>query len=134
MLLTDAPSQQTDDLSFRNEQFQGRKIIAQVPAVAGKQPVCVDLGVRADQEISDNAALSANTLHIGSKDFAGKQRALAGGRHEPELPITQEFVDLPGGCEGRTNFRPARTRKLSARPPQWLCAAPVLKNQRARPN
>lgn len=67
----------TGDLSFRNEEFQGRKIIAQIAAVAGKQPVCVNLRVCADQEISDNAAFSANTLHIRSKNFPGQQRALA---------------------------------------------------------
>ena len=55
MLLADAPSQQTGDLSFGNEGFQGRKIVAQIAAVAGKQPVCVDLRVRGDQEIGDSA-------------------------------------------------------------------------------
>ena len=86
-LLADAPS---------NEEFQGRKIIAQIAAVAGKQPVCVDLRVRADQEISDNAAFSANTLHIRSKNFPGQQRALARGGHEPQLPIGDEFIELSG--------------------------------------
>src|SRR5947199_10813942 len=94
MLRADAPSQQTDDLSFGNEEFQGRKIIAQIAAVAGKQPVCVDLRVRADQEISNNAAFSASALHICSKDFAVQQRALARGWHKTQLPITQEFVGL----------------------------------------
>ena len=65
------------DVSFGNEEFQGRKIIPQITAVAGKQAVCVDLRVRADQEISDNAAFSSNAPHIRSKDFAGEQRALA---------------------------------------------------------
>ena len=64
----------------------------------------MDLRVRADQEISDNAAFSASTLHIRSKNFPGQQRALARGGHAPQLPITQEFVGLPGGCERRTNF------------------------------
>jgi hypothetical protein len=63
--------------SFRNKQFQGRKIIAQVSAVAGEQALCVHHRVRADQEISDNAASFATASHICSKDFAGQQRTLA---------------------------------------------------------
>ena len=104
MLLADAPSQQTGDLSFGNEGFQGRKIVAQIAAVAGKQPVCVDLRVRGDQEIGDNATFSASALHIRSKDFPGQQRALARGGHKTQLPIGDEFIELSGACERRTNF------------------------------
>ena len=64
----------------------------------------MDLRVRADQEISDNAALFASASHMRRKDFPGEQRALARGGHEPQLPIGDEFIELSGACERRTIF------------------------------
>jgi hypothetical protein len=89
--------------------------------------------VRADQEISDNAAFSANTLHMRSKNFPGQQRALARGGHEPQLPIGDEFIELSGACERRTNFGQHALANYQPALPSGF-AQPVLKNQRALPN
>lgn len=87
------------------------KIIAQIATIAGEPAVCVDLHVRADQKIDDDATALASASQICRKGFAGQQRALARGGHEPELPIREKFVELFGGFERADESRPARIRR-----------------------
>lgn len=90
--------------SFGKKHFQRRKIIAQITTVADEQAIRMQLRVRGDQEVGDDAASFASASQVGSKDFARQQRTLTRGGDEPQLPIREKLINLSGACERWTNF------------------------------
>ncbi len=58
----------------------------------------------ADEEIGNDATLSAAALKISCEKFAGQQGAFPRRWNETQLPVFQESLDIAGPPESWTNF------------------------------
>lgn len=82
-----------------------REVVAQVPAVAGKEPLRMQQRMRSDQEVWQHATRPSAAPDVPRKVLAGERSTLSGSGHELEVPVGQEFNEVLAVVEGRPNLR-----------------------------
>jgi hypothetical protein len=100
-------------------------------AVAGKQPIGVKAGMRADTEIGDDTSVFSLADKINAEKFTGAQHTFPRGGNETQLPVAQELVDRVCICEGAATRSSLRRcvchagSQISRRSKKWQRSAGV---------